>query len=443
MNGRAVLDTIVAPATALGRSALAMVRLDGPMSAVILTILSGRDAFAERVATWTRLSDTDGVIDEGVVIRYEAPRSFTGNDLVEATIHGSPYLVERLVRAAVREGARIAEPGEFTERAVLNGKLDLVQAESISDLIASRTSLQARLSLANLEGELSRLARHVREDLLFIISRLEAGLDFSEEGYEFVARDEANRRVDAARQNVRRLCETYDRGHATVEGLTAVILGQPNAGKSTLLNFLCGCERAIVTDIPGTTRDLLRETIEIGGLPVTLVDTAGLRDDAGTVETLGINRARGVAAEAELVLYLVDASHGMTDIDRAELARVRAPLVIYTKSDLGLAPADALAISVTAGSGLRELLDRLDAVVRDRYAAPEGTPTIVNERQRAALLECEDALEAALNSIQANAQDEIVLVDLGRAANALGTLTGAISRDDVFTEIFSKFCIGK
>lgn len=443
MSGQA-LDTIVAPATAVGKSALAIVRIDGPLSPEFLARLTrSSDRFTERIATRCRLSDHEGVIDDCVAIRFEAPRSFTGNDLVELTLHGSPYLIERVVRATVALGARIAEPGEFTERAVLNGKMDLVQAESVADLISSRTALQARLSLANLEGELSRSAVAIRQELLFVISRLEAGLDFSEEGYEFVAKDEAARRVASAREQIRTLAETYRRGHATVAGLTAVILGQPNAGKSTLLNFLCGSDRAIVTDIPGTTRDLLRETVEIGGLPVTLVDTAGLRESVDTVEAIGVHRARDAASRADIVLYLIDSSLGESESDRAELRAVPGALVIHTKADAGEAPEGALAISVHAGSGLASLLRRLDDEVRERFAVPEGTPTIVNERQRAALLECEEALSAAGESLAGGALDEIVLVDLSRAANALGVLVGAISRDDVYTEIFSKFCIGK
>src|SRR6185436_11228636 len=210
------------------------------------------------------------------------------------------------------------EPGEFTERAVLNGKIDLVQAESIADLINSRTALQAKLSLGNLQGALSRKAAAIRESLLFVISRLEAALDFSEEGYEFITRDDARSSIANAIIETSALAETYRRGHATTTGLTAVILGRPNAGKSTLLNRLVGSDRAIVTPIPGTTRDIVRETIEIGGLPVTLADTAGLREDADLVEGIGIERAREAARNADIVLYLVDAVTGVTEDDARE-----------------------------------------------------------------------------------------------------------------------------
>lgn len=446
MSGGAALDTIVAPATPVGRSALAIVRIDGPRSAAILSALSRAGAPEPRVATFTHLyapgETMDDPIDECIAIRYAAPHSFTGNDLVELTLHGNPLLVERVLEAARELGARSAEPGEFTERAVLNGKLDLVQAESIAGLINSRTSLQAKLSLANLDGTLSRTASSIRDSLLDVISRLEAALDFSDEGYEFIARDEARAKISKAIEACTALAETYRRGRATTHGLSLVILGAPNAGKSTLLNRLVGSERAIVTPIPGTTRDIVRETIEIGGLPVTVSDTAGLRENADVVEEIGIERARRAAEDADVVLYLIDATRGAGDRDDAEIARFRA-LPVYTKADIAAPPADALAISALTGEGIPQLLSRLDTIVRDRFAAPEGSPTVVNERQRAAVDACEASLRTALASLDADMDEQIILVDLYAASTALATLTGAITRDDVFAKIFSSFCIGK
>jgi tRNA modification GTPase len=431
VSGEAALDTIVAPATPVGRSALAIVRIDGPRSSEILAALSKSDPPAPRVATLVQL----GELDQCIAIRYAAPHSFTGNDLVELTLHGNPLLIEQVIRAATSLGARFAEPGEFTERAVLNGKLDLVQAESIADLIAARTPLQAKLSLGNLEGTLSRKAAAIRESLLFVISRLEAALDFADEGYEFIARDEARMRTEKALHDCRELAETYRRGRATTKGLSAVILGLPNAGKSTLLNRLVGSDRAIVTPIPGTTRDIVRETIEIGGLPVTLADTAGLREVADVVEGIGIERARSAAESADIILYLVDAAAGLTADDRAELARLREAIVVYTKTDLAPAPEGAIAVG--------DLLDTLDTLVRDRFAVPESSATLVNERQFAAVAECEAALRDSLVSFDEQLDEQMILVDLHRAANALGVLTGAITREEIFAEIFAKFCIGK
>lgn len=429
------LDTIVAPATAPGRSALAIVRIDGPRSNTILTGLSQASLPPARVATLAQLHD----IDECIAIRYEAPRSFTGNDLVELTLHGNPLLVDRVIEACVALGARMALPGEFTERAVLNGKLDLVQAESIADLINARTTLQAKLSLSNLEGMLSRRAATVRQTLLEVIARLEAALDFSEEGYEFITRDEARRRIEGALQDIAAMRETYRRGRATRAGLSLVILGRPNAGKSTLLNRLVGSDRAIVTPIPGTTRDIVRETIEIGGLPVTIADTAGLRESTDVVEGIGIDRAREAAKSADVILYLIDAVAGLTNEDRRELAALANVELVYTKADL--ATADGFAISAVTDKGIDALFGRLDELVRERYAATDGA--LVNERQYACVIECDAALQDALASVDEDRDEQMIVVDLYRAANSLGILTGAITRDDILSEIFGKFCIGK
>ncbi len=444
MSSGAATDTIVAPATPVGRSALAILRIDGPRSAEILSQLAGIHA-EERVATLTHIHNSGDVLDECVAVRYASPRSFTGNDMVELTLHGNPVLIERVLRAALELGARLAEPGEFTERAVLNGKMDLVQAESIADLIAARTPLQAKLSLHNLDGLLSRTASRIRESLLSVISRLEAALDFSDEGYEFIGRDEVTKTVESAIDSCSTLRETFRRGRATTRGLSAVILGRPNAGKSALLNRLVGSDRAIVTPIPGTTRDIVRETIEIGGLPVTLADTAGLRDSTDAVEEMGVERARQAAGGADLVLYLVDAAAGLTSEDREELARLEGNdvLEVFTKIDLAAAPAGETGISVATGAGVRELLTMLDGIVRERFAVPEEAPTIVNERQSQAVGECQSALDEALHSLREGLDDQIVLVDLYRAANALGILVGAITRDEILDAIFSKFCIGK
>jgi tRNA modification GTPase len=245
----------------------------------------------------------------------------------------------------------------------------------------------------------------------------------------------------AAQDELAAMADTFRRGRATVAGLNAVILGRPNAGKSTLLNRLVGSERAIVTPVPGTTRDIVRETIEIGGLPVTLADTAGLRSTSEVVEAIGIERAREAARSADLILYLVDATTGVTGEDRQELAALSGVLLVYTKADLAPAPPDALAISATTGEGMPALLQRLDQEVRERFAAPEGS--LVNDRQRQSVADCTAALTVALDALAAGYDEQMVLVDLYRAATALATLTGAITRDDVLAEIFSKFCIGK
>lgn len=435
-----MFDTIVAPATALVPSALGLVRIDGPDAPRFAEILAGRE-LTERVATHVRLTHAGEPLDDAVVTVFRAPRSFTGNDSAELTLHGSPFLLRRVTEAVVALGGRIAEPGEFTERAVLNGKLDLVQAEAVLQLIESRTELQARLSLTQLDGELSRSAAAIRDALLFVISRLEAALDFAEEGYEFLSRADASERLEEVARSLRQMLATYERGRAVIEGVTAVILGRPNAGKSTLLNFLVGSDRAIVTDLPGTTRDLLRETVQIGGIPVTFVDTAGLRETEDVVEGIGISRARAAAAGADLVLYLVDGEKGLTRADEDEVSCFPDAIVVYTKADRSR-PKDRLAISVPAQIGLDELLRILDARVRHRWTGDSGA-ALVNQRQQASVAGALEAIESASAALGNMLSEELVLVDLYRAMERLSALTGAITHGEIMTEIFSKFCIGK
>ncbi len=436
-------DTIVAPATPVGRSALAVVRIDGPAARTTLAGITGIDDWQPRRATLVALRDGKGAIDESVALFFEGPHSFTGNDLAELSLHGSPVVVQRVLDEVMRRGARMAEPGEFSERAVLNGKIDLVQAEAIADLIHARTDLQARVSLSNLKGQLSERAEKIRAALLDVISSLEAALDFADEGYEFVSRSEALGTVNDAISLAAALLDTAARGIASNEGLTAVLLGKPNAGKSTLLNALCGSERAIVTSVAGTTRDLLRETIEIGKLPVTIIDTAGLRETSEEVEEIGIRRTREAASAADIVLYLVDAAQGMTPEDGAELRSLPHALVLWTKRDLGSAPEDALAVSAQSGEGMAELLEVLDRLVEERWTVPEGRSALVNQRQRDAMARCHDSLQLSAAALGSEATEEVILVDLYAAARAVGELTGAITNDEIVEAIFSRFCIGK
>jgi len=437
-------DTIVAAATPLAKSALTIVRIDGPQSHAIVCRLAGREAPPERLATRVMLTHDGQQLDDCVITFYSAPRSFTGNDLVELSLHGGPVIAEEVIRTVLRSGARLAEPGEFTERAVLNGKIDLIQAEAIADLIDSRTTLQARMSLANVGGRLSAEAAAIREKLLFVISRLEGALDFSEEGYEFITRDDAAMILAEVIRVEESLAQSYERGRATRRGLTIVILGAPNSGKSTLLNALVGSERAIVTEIAGTTRDLISETIEIGGLPVTFTDTAGLRTSQDRVEVIGIERARQAATDADLVLYLIDSVSGRMAADDSELSRTSpAPVVVYTKADLTEGSAPDLAISAVSGFGMPELFSILDRTVRDRFAIGADAPAVVNERQIAALREGILALEMAKETLEAGASEEMVLVDLYRGAGAVERLVGRIATDEIYSEIFAKFCVGK
>lgn len=436
-------DTIVAPATPSGRSALALVRIDGPSALPIVLELSSRPRLSPRRATLVTIRAGDGVIDQGVATWFAAPASYTGNDLVELSVHGSTWIVEALVRACVEAGARLAEPGEFTERAVLNGRIDLTQAEGVVELIGARTSLQARLALSHLEGVLSRAGDELREKLLFVISRLEGALDFADEGYEFISRSDAEELLDGALGEIRLMLSTFSRGRAVAEGLTLVILGRPNAGKSTLLNALVGSDRAIVTDIPGTTRDLIREGIELAGVPVTVVDTAGIRETEDVVEVQGIDRARLAAARADLVLYLIDGSRGLTPEDEREISALSRPVLVWSKADLSAPGGGAVPVRAREHGGIELLLAELEGRIREEWVPEVGSPTLANERQRVALEGAAESLDGALTSLRNGLSEEVVLVDLYRSASSLSLLVGGIGVDEVMGEIFSKFCIGK
>jgi tRNA modification GTPase len=288
---------------------------------------------------------------------------------------------------------------------------------------------------------LSRRIASVRERLLDMMARLEAALDFSEEGYDFIGSAEVAEGVKVALEELEELAGTFVRGRATVGGIEAAILGRPNAGKSTLLNRLIGTDRAIVTPIAGTTRDILRESIEIGGLPVVLMDTAGLRNNADVVEEIGIARAREAARRAEIVIYLVDSAVGMTDEDLSELRMLADPVVVFTKSDLVSRHEPGLSISVNNNSGIDRLLSVLDTRVRERYAAADGA--LVNERQLSAVRTACRHLRLVQSSLEQGAPETLLLVDLRAAATSLAALMGEITTDEIFAEIFGKFCIGK
>ena len=371
------IDTIVAPATPVGRSALAIVRIDGPRSAEILATLTGAPAPDERIATHTEILN----IDDCVAVRYAGPRSFTGNDLVELTLHGNPLIVQQVINSCIALGARIAEPGEFTERAVLNGKLDLVQAESIADLVNARTPLQAKLSLHNIDGLLSRSATAVREELLHVISRLEAALDFSEEGYEFISRDEARSHIVGALEQIEEIANTFRRGRATQTGLSAVILGKPNAGKSTLLNRLTHAGVLVQDQLFSTLDPTVRRLHLPGGETVLLSDTVGFVRRLPHQLVEAFRSTLEEVVDADLLVHLVDASAPDVDaligavhavlheIDAAGVPR----LLVWNKADLADDDARKLlleaypgsvAISAATGAGIPDLLSAVGSQLR-------------------------------------------------------------------------------
>jgi tRNA modification GTPase len=445
-------DTIVAIATPPGRGGLGVVRLAGPRAmAVARALCAGAPAFEPRHATRTHVLDADGRhVDEVVVTSFPAPHSYSGDDVVEISGHGSPVLLEGIVARAIGAGARLSEPGEFTLRAYLNGRLDLVQAEAVADLIDAVTPRQARAAMDQLDGTLTTRIRDVNEQLFHLIAQAEASLDFPEEGFHFLEKGEARASMEAIVASLDALLASASAGRLLREGRTVVIAGRPNTGKSSLFNALLGRDRAIVTDIPGTTRDVLSEPVDVLGVPVTLIDTAGVRATSDPVEEAGVVRASEARAAAVVVVIVLDGSAPLSDVDRELLAEPATGrrLLVVNKSDLapafdiGVLGAAALRVSATTGEGL-EALRR--AIVSEAVSADDraDAPAMTNVRHATLATRAREAVGRALVALDAGATEELLLVDLHDARSALEAITGTRTVDDLLRHIFGRFCIGK
>jgi tRNA modification GTPase len=448
-------DTIAAIATPAGRGGIGVVRLAGPAALEIAGRLLHRSApLIARHATLGHVRDpeTGAPIDEVVATWFEAPQSYTGDDVVELSAHGSPIVLTRIVEGAIELGARLAEPGEFTLRAYLNGKLDLAQAEAVADLVDAVTPLQARAAMDQLEGTLTTAISRIDAALFDLTARLEASLDFPEEGFHFVSRQDAIGELDRARRELDALVREGRAGRVIREGRTVVILGRPNAGKSSLFNALIGAARAIVTDVPGTTRDLLTERVDIEGLPITLVDTAGLREAQDQIEAEGVRRARQAQTVAALAIVVLDGSAPLTAEDR-DLLQSAPPsaLLVHSKSDLppawtgpNLFPPieNALPVSAHTGQGLDVLKRRIASALTAREDLRDP-PVISNLRHLVLVEEAGRSLGEAADALAAGATEEIALADLHAARRSLEAITGHRTDEDLLRHIFTRFCIGK
>ncbi len=446
------LDTIVAPATPVGRSAIALVRLSGPESARILRALApglpAEPRLRPRRPYLATLRDSAGeAIDSVLLTFFAGPASVTGEDVAELSVHGSPAVVERVLQAAVAAGARPARPGEFTERAFRSGKIDLVRAEAVRDLIDAKTATAARFSARRLEGGLSRRLDAVREDLLFAAAALSAAVDFSEDvGTEVDS--SALSRLESAERELGRLAATYRTGRLLSGGCRVAILGRPNAGKSTLFNALVGSARAIVTDIPGTTRDALEALVDVRGIPVTLVDTAGLRESEEPVEKLGVARAREEAVRADAILYVFDASAGFSAEDASALARVaeKPRILVANKTDrtpAGPLPEDAsplCGLSPDAGARLSELLA---VVIAGDIRTEETSEVLGSLRQRDLIDRAREAAAQTFSALERGDSPEYAVTHCPAALDALADVTGETTTEDVLARLFSTFCVGK
>jgi tRNA modification GTPase len=452
-------DTIVAIATPPGRGGIGIVRLSGPDAHEVARALCGRShPFSPRRATLTRIVDPErendhGAIDEVVATFFAAPDSYTRQDVVEVSAHGSPVLLERIVQLAVDAGARLAEPGEFTLRAYLSGRVDLVQAEAVADLVNAVTPAQARLAFDQLDGTLTGAIADVERQLFELVARLEASLDFPEEGYHFAEAGEVAAGIGAITQRLDAMLAGAARGRVFREGRQIVILGRPNAGKSTLFNRLVGFDRAITTEVAGTTRDLLTERADLGGVPVTFVDTAGLRYTSDPVEHEGVRRAKGAALTADLALVVLDVSSALTADDRdvLEEAAARRAVVALNKADrppawgadaLDAGDAPLVAVSARTGAGIDSLRQVMLAALGSGDPARD-TIAITNLRHITLVEKARAAVGRAREGALARASEEFLLADLREAIDALQEVTGRRAPDAVLEEIFRRFCIGK
>ena len=444
-------DTIAAIATPPGRGGIGVVRVSGPLSAAIAEAVCSALP-SPRQAAFRRFRASNGeTLDQGIALYFPAPRSFTGEDVLELQGHGGPVVMDLLLKRVVELGARLARPGEFSERAFLNDKLDLAQAEAVADLIASTTAEAVRATLHSLQGDFSQRIRALVEALIQLRLYIEAAIDFPEEEIDFLADGVIAARLQKLRERLTALQAAAGQGRLLRDGMTVVIAGRPNAGKSSLLNQLAGRETAIVTDIPGTTRDVLRELISIDGMPLHIIDTAGLRDSPDVIEQEGVRRAWAEIGNADRILLLVDDRQGLTAEDRAlreQLPVATGVTVIYNKIDLSggesvvrtAAWGHELWLSAKTGAGLDLLREHLKSCMG--YHSGDGGVFMARRRHLDALERAAMALAAADDQLEIRA-GELAAEELREAQNALAEITGEFSSEDLLERIFSSFCIGK
>ncbi len=442
----------MAIATPEAQAALGIVRLSGPDAIAIANrVFRGKDLTQQSSHTihYGWIYDDGEPVDEVMVAVMRAPRTFTGEDLVEITAHGSPLILRRILRLLQKHGARLARPGEFTLRAFLHGKIDLVQAEAINDLIHAISEKGQQLALKALRGEVSGYIRQLRQKLLDLTSLLELELDFAEEDVEFASRDQLAALMNEVKQTLEQLIRSYSTGQALQQGIRVAIVGEPNAGKSTLLNALVQEERAIVSDIPGTTRDYIEETFVLDGWMFRLVDTAGLRETTDPVEQIGVARTREQMQRAHLILYVYDVTAKKPDEVADEVNKLRqqaAVITVANKIDLmpeaPLPPLEpVIPISARTGQGLDQLKKQLVDWAQRHFSA-EGI-LITSERQYEALKQAYEALLQAQRDLEQGLPTDLVAASLRAVIDYLGEVTGEITPDDILGTIFSRFCIGK
>lgn len=444
-------ETIAAISTAVGEGGIGIVRLSGrtalEIGELIFCSIDGKklSAQSDRKMILGSIVDAEqNVLDEAMAVVMRAPHSYTCEDVVELHCHGGAIVLRRVLKRTLEVGARLAERGEFTKRAFLNGRLDLSQAQAVLDIIQSKTDAALSIAEGKLSGSMSNEIKELRRTILDAAAHIEAVIDFPEEDLDGIELERIDRTVSTVIDRIERMLETETSGRIMREGLRTAIIGKPNVGKSSLLNYLLRAERAIVTDIPGTTRDSIEEFVDIEGIPLRIIDTAGIRASNDAVERIGIERARDHAQKAELILALIDGSRPLTVEDQEifSLIEGRNSIVLINKSDLPRViepPPDAVPISIKNGAGL----DRLKKMIAGKVGVPRELSLVRDAREAEALRRAKKHLIEARETIKMNVGVDFVSIDLRSALEALGELTGESVSDEIINEIFSKFCIGK
>lgn len=457
-------DTIIALATPTGRSGIGVVRLSGGGAVGLAKKLAGDQDFnfVPRYAHLIKLVEPSSgeVIDEAIITYFKAPHSFTGEDVIEVSCHGSPVLLRRVIDICLAQGARMAEPGEFSLRALANGRMNLAQAEAIRDLIDSQTVASARQAVRQMRGEFSHQLQPIKDELLDVIVVLESALEFVEDDLPETQSEAVRSRLFKIADEVDRIAGTFRAGRLIRDGLRVALVGRPNVGKSSLFNALLGSDRAIVTDIAGTTRDQIHERFTIGDIPVSLIDTAGLRETTDTVESIGVERSRRTMADADLVLVLVDASESLTEEDLSiigSVAEIRHLIVVNKVdktlagkiavlkeklSELDEAGSRSLLISAKTGEGLSELQHAIVEPFTSHEISSNGF-LVTDARHHDLLLRAATEIRQSIDLLDQRASEEITLIGLHNALRYLGQITGETTTEDMLTRIFSTFCIGK
>lgn len=451
-------DTIVSPVTPAGEGGVSIVRLSGsqslPLFKKVFKAACGHREFKSHLMYYGHILDLSGaVIDEVMAVYMAAPRTYTREDVVELHCHGSPGIVQKVLDICIDRGARVARPGEYTFRAFMNGRLDLAQAEAVIDLIKARTQSSQRIAFSQLDGKLSAFVHQLRDQVSDQLALVETYIDFPDEDIEHPHVCALRQVAGSICDQIDRLLDGFDSGRVLREGASILIMGRPNVGKSSLMNLLLGEQRAIVTDIAGTTRDTVEEQLSIGNIPVRLIDSAGIRQTLDPIETQGVQRAKALAGRADLVLLVVDGSYGITADDRLALSFVDETrvLLVVNKIDLGRLPLETpfdhfkqIPVCAKTGDEIDTLQKQIEIeLLGHPYDSTDESILLSDRRHRDALVKCRESLELFLKGIEQEQSPEFLALELREALSSLGEITGETTPDEILHRVFDRFCIGK